>query len=112
MTRLPRTRWLAAGAASMLISLAVLAHEPTSAAASGSPSAKLQRIMTPSMPMPSATGNVDHDFAALMTMHHQQAIDMADVMIASGHDAKLKAMARKMKSAQQAEIAQLAPYAK
>ena len=37
---------------------------------------------------------------------------MADVQIKSGSNARLKAMARKMKAAQQSEIKQLASYSK
>lgn len=60
------------------------------------------------MPM---SGNVDKDFAMMMTMHHQQAIEMADVLIERGQSAELKALARKMKSAQQDEIKQMAKFA-
>ena len=56
------------------------------------------------MPM---TGNVDRDFAAMMIMHHQQALKMADVEIAHGNNAELKAMAVKMRADQAAEIKKL-----
>lgn len=59
------------------------------------------------MPM---TGDVDRDFAAMMVMHHQQAIRMADIELRSGHSAALKAMAQKMKDAQQKEITELSKY--
>ena len=76
-------------------------------------SMELHRIMTEGSKAPMAmTGNVDQDFAAMMSMHHQMAIDMADVMLKSGSNAELKAMAAKMKAAQQEEIKQLAPYTK
>ena len=51
-------------------------------------------------------------FAAMMSIHHQMAIDMADVMPESGSNPELKAMAAKMKAEQQEEIKQLAPYTK
>ena len=72
-----------------------------------SPSMQLHRIMmkhSSNMPM---TGDVDRDFAAMMQMHHQQAIEMVDVLIAHGDDEALKAMAREMKKTQQEEIAEL-----
>lgn len=73
----------------------------------------LHRIMMqgPKMPMP-MSGDVDKDFATMMTMHHRQAIAMADVLLQHGDDAELKALARKMKAAQQDEIEKLAPHTK
>ncbi len=61
-----------------------------------------------SMPM---SGNVDKDFAMMMSMHHQQAIDMINVFAKHGQSAELKAMAMKMKTAQTEEIKQLARFA-
>lgn len=63
------------------------------------------------MPMP-MSGDVDKDFAAMMTMHHQQAIKMADVLLKHGRNAELKALARKMQEEQRKEITQLAPHTK
>jgi uncharacterized protein (DUF305 family) len=102
------------------VSLAALAHEPTAdsatskMAASDSPSMQLHRVMMgPSMKVKmSMSGDVDKDFALMMTMHHQQAIDMADVLIKHGRNAELKTMARKMKSAQQTEFRQMARFTK
>lgn len=53
------------------------------------------------------TGDTDHDFAMMMKMHHQGAIDMAQIELKSGKDASLKAMATKIIEAQQKEIGQL-----
>jgi len=76
-------------------------------------SMEMHTIMTSGMKMPmKMSGNVDKDFAAMMTMHHQQAVKMSDVLIKHGSNAQLKAMARKMKAAQQAEIKQMAPHTK
>ena len=93
------------------------AHDPKkpeaahSMAGHSAGSMELHRIMSQghSMPMP-MSGNVDRDFATMMTMHHQQAIKMADVMLKHGRNAELKALASKMKSDQQAEIKRMAPY--
>ena len=52
------------------------------------------------------TGDTDHDFAMMMKMHHQGAIDMAQMELKSGKDASLKAMATKIIEAQQKEIKQ------
>lgn len=94
---------------------ASLAHQDSakqSMAGHSQGSMELHRIMAKShnMPMPMA-GDVDKDFASMMTMHHQQAIEMADVLIRTGKSAELKDMARKMKADQQAEIKALAKFA-
>ena len=76
------------------------------------PSQQLHHAMksgSKAMPM---SGDVDRDFATMMTMHHEQAIKMADILIRHGKSAELKALARKMKTAQQAEIQQMARYTK
>lgn len=75
-------------------------------------SMELHRIMATNhkMPMP-MSGDVDKDFASMMTMHHEQAVAMSDVLIRTGKSPELKAMARKMKSDQHAEITQLAKFA-
>jgi uncharacterized protein (DUF305 family) len=75
-------------------------------------SAQLHRIMVDaskqSVPV---TGNVDKDFATMMTLHHQMGIRMMDVMIQRGHNPQLKALATSMKAAQQDEIRQMTPFA-
>ena len=76
-------------------------------------SMQLHKIMAKgskmSMPM---SGNVDKDFAMMMSMHHQMAIDMVDVLLKHGSNAELKAMATKMKAAQTEEIKQMARFTK
>ena len=76
-------------------------------------SMELHRIMMQGhqMPMP-MTGNVDKDFATMMTMHHRQALEMIDVLLKQGSDEELKAMARKMQAAQREEIEKMAPHTK
>lgn len=71
----------------------------------------LHRVMAkgPDMPMP-MSGDVDKDFAAMMSTHHQQAIEMSNVLLKHGRDPELKALAQRMKQAQQKEIAELAPF--
>lgn len=79
----------------------------------GKGSAELHAIMEEGKAMPmTMSGNVDQDFATMMTMHHQQAVQMSDVQLTQGKHAELKALAQKMKAAQQQEIKQLAAYAK
>lgn len=55
------------------------------------------------MPM---SGDTDKDFAMMMKMHHQQAVSMAEVQLAHGKSAELKAMAKKIITDQKKEIAQ------
>ena len=52
------------------------------------------------------SGDTDKDFAMMMKMHHQQALDMAGVELVHGKSAELKAMAKKIISGQRQEIAQ------
>lgn len=52
------------------------------------------------------TGDMDKDFAMMMKMHHQQALDMAEMQLAHGKSAELKAMAKKIIAGQKQEIAQ------
>lgn len=76
-------------------------------------SMELHRIMMQgqNMPMP-MSGDVDKDFATMMTMHHQQAIQMSEVLLKHGKNAELKALARKMQASQQEEIEKMAPHTK
>ncbi|CKT61244.1 Uncharacterized protein conserved in bacteria [Mycobacterium tuberculosis] len=60
----------------------------------------------------SMSGNTDKDFAMLMKMHHQQALEMAKPEIAHGKSPELKAMARKIVKDQTKEIAQLDAWMK
>ena len=60
-----------------------------------------------SMPM---SGNSDIDFARMMRIHHQGAIDMANAELSSGKDPQMKKMARGIIAAQKKEIAQFDAY--
>ena len=50
------------------------------------------------------SGDTDKDFAMMMRMHHQQALDMAQIEIERGKSPAMKAMARKIIAAQKKEI--------
>ena len=50
------------------------------------------------------TGDMDRDFAMMMKVHHQGAIDMARMELQGGKDAKMRAMAKRIIEAQQKEI--------
>ena len=60
--------------------------------------------MMKSMESMKMTGDTDRDFAKMMKMHHQGAIDMAQVELKNGKDAKMRAMAKRIIEAQQKEI--------
>jgi len=50
------------------------------------------------------SGDTDRDFATMMKVHHQGAIDMAQMELQSGKDAKMRAMAKRIIKDQQKEI--------
>ncbi len=58
------------------------------------------------------SGDLDKDFASMMRLHHQQAVDMARVEAEHGKSPEIKAMARKMMRDQQKEIAQMDAWLK
>jgi uncharacterized protein (DUF305 family) len=58
------------------------------------------------------SGDIDKDFAMMMKMHHQQAVDMAKAEAEHGKSPELKAMARKIIKDQNKEIAQLDKWMK
>ncbi|NHA05628.1 DUF305 domain-containing protein [Mucilaginibacter sp. HC2] len=58
------------------------------------------------------TKDPDNDFALMMRIHHQGAIDMANLELKSGTDATMKQMAQSIITAQQTEIAQLTSFLK
>ena len=55
------------------------------------------------MPM---SGDTDKDFAMMMKMHHQQALNMAEMELANGKSPEMKSMAKQIIVAQKKEIAQ------
>ena len=59
------------------------------------------------MPM---SGDPDVDFAMMMRIHHQSAIDRANAMLSNGKDPHRKKMAKAIVPAQKNESAQLGAY--
>lgn len=55
-------------------------------------------------------GDVDKDFAAMMKVHHEQAVAMAEVELKHGRSPQMKAMAAKMIKAQKKEIEELSQW--
>ena len=50
------------------------------------------------------SGDIDKDFAMMMKIHHQQAIDMSEMEIAHGKSPAMKATAKQIIAAQKKEI--------
>lgn len=72
-----------------------------------------QQIMHANMSQMNAmkmTGDADHDFAMMMQMHHQGAIDMANQELKSGSDQTIKTMAQAIVTSQTKEKAQFAQF--
>jgi hypothetical protein len=51
------------------------------------------------------TGDVDRDFVAMMTPHHQGAIEMAQAVLRSGRNEEIRRLAQEVIVTQQQEIA-------
>ena len=51
------------------------------------------------------SGDIDKDFAMMMKIHHQQAVDMSEMQLAHGKSPEMKAMAKQIIAAQMKEIA-------
>src|SRR3990172_4761737 len=60
--------------------------------------------MTKNMESMKMSEDTDRDFATMMKIHHQGAIDMARMELQSGKDRKMRAMAKRIIEAQQKEI--------
>lgn len=53
------------------------------------------------------SGNTDRDFASMMKIHHQSAIDMAQMELKNGKDGKMRALAKRIIAEQQKEIKEI-----
>ena len=65
--------------------------------------AAMTRMMKDMAVKPS--GDVDHDFVAMMVPHHQGAIDMAIAVLRHGHNEQVRRLAQEIIVTQQEEIA-------
>lgn len=64
--------------------------------------ASMRKMMADMMIKP--TGDVDHDFVAMMVPHHQGAVDMAKAELNYGHNVQLRRLAQQIVATQQQEI--------
>ena len=76
-------------------------------AVSSSPLMQAMESMDKGMAAAPVTGDIDRDFVAMMIPHHQGAIDMAKVELASGKDPEIRRLARDIVAAQEREIGQM-----
>ena len=74
---------------------------------SDSPLMQIMQSMSANMDTMTMTKDPDHDFAMMMKMHHEGAIDMATYELANGNDNVIKAKAQMMKDSQAMEIMEL-----
>ena len=61
--------------------------------------------MSQQMASSKMSGDADRDFATMMRIHHQGAIDMAEAQLATGKDPEMRKLAKEIISAQKKEIA-------
>ena len=75
----------------------------------------LHKVMTKMMQKMESmkmSGDPDHDFAMMMAEHHQGSIDMSEIIVASGADQKIKALAQSILDKQSREQEQLRSHTK
>ena len=65
-----------------------------------------------SMKQMKSSGDVDKDFARMMKMHHEGALDMAKIQLATGKSPELKKMAKEIIASQTKEIARFDKWLK
>jgi len=92
------------------LTFASAVHAQTTAPTAAMPAmrkAEMQKGMMGSdgMQKMQMTGDTDKDFAMMMKIHHQQAVDMAQMELKDGKSPAMKKMAKQIISAQKKEIA-------
>lgn len=104
---------LAAGATAALTALAGCADNDMAGMNHGSSSSASAAPSTPapsgsSTPAAGPHNEADVMFASMMIAHHNQAIEMSDILLAKeGVDAEVAALAQRIKAAQAPEVAQM-----
>lgn len=67
----------------------------------------MMKDMNDKMSSMQMSGDQDVDFAMMMRMHHQGAIDMAEMELKAGKAPEMKSMAKSIVSSQKKEIAKI-----
>lgn len=89
----------------LLLTQPTLAQQSASNAMMKSMQSGMSRMMNMKM-----TGDPDHDFATMMRMHHEGAVEMADLELKQGTNAPTKALASRIKAANQREIKEMTQF--
>ncbi len=87
-------------------------QEPTKHANMQTPSMQMHKAMMAPMKQMKMSGDVDRDFAAMMTEHHRSAVVMAQIELKHGKVPELKKMSKEIIRSQSAEIKILMRHAK
>lgn len=66
----------------------------------------MQKMMAEMEAIPTSR-DTDYNFAVMMRMHHQMAIDMSEAELASGDDTEMRTKAQQIITMQKAEIAEI-----
>lgn len=107
-----RTRTIATGAAA-LAAVAVIGACSNSATTEATSATASSSTQTPTTAQADAHNHADMMFAHMMIPHHQQAIEMSDIILAKqGIDPRVVELAQQIKAAQGPEIAQLQDWMK
>ena len=107
-----RMRAVATGAAA-LAAVAVIGACGNSATTEATSPAAASSTQTPATAQAAAHNHADMMFAHMMIPHHQQAIEMSDIILAKqGIDSRVVDLAQQIKAAQGPEIAQLQDWLK
>jgi hypothetical protein len=85
-------------------------NKPGMAAGEGMDMKGMMSSMTEKMNATPSTGNTDIDFALMMRLHHQEAVNMAQAELKNGKSPEMKKMATKIIADQRKEIAQFDAY--
>lgn len=113
-------RGIAAIVVAVVLALPAAHAQPAKAGSAAMPSAPMQgaamapgdmkgmmKDMNDKMSSMQMSGDQDVDFAMMMRMHHQGAINMAEMELKAGKEPEMKSMARNVISSQKKEIARI-----
>jgi uncharacterized protein (DUF305 family) len=92
------------------LSPALAQHEGHDMGKSGNAMMKVMDANMKTMMAMKPTGDADHDFASMMKMHHQGAVDMVNSYTPQAKNAELKKMAGRMLTMQKKEIGELTAF--
>lgn len=115
---LPLSRLALATVAALSLAAPIAATAQSTTTHSGMASSSATKMDMPDMPMRKSmdnmhekmsampiSGNQDVDFANMMRMHHQGAMDMAKIELDKGKNPEMRSAAKKIIAAQKKEIA-------